>query len=348
MTAATQPRPTVTFEVPPDRWAMEPPEARDVPRDQVRLLVASPGHTAHVRFADLDRFLRPGDAVVINTSATRPAAIQATHVSGPAVVHMSTEHPDGSWTVELRRPDGSGPILDAGPGDVIALDGGGHVRLGSPSAAGPDGRGVRLWRASVTVSGRVSAHLRDHGRPITYGPQRFPLSDYQTVFARHPGSAEMPSAGRPFSAGLVTRLVARGIAVLPITLHAGVSSQDAGEAPQPEWFDVPAYTAAHLNLTRRLGGRVIAVGTTVTRALESAVEGQTVIARREWTDLLITPERGVMIIQGLITGWHEPQASHLQLLQAVAGTALVQHAYEEAVAGPYLWHEFGDSCLLLP
>ena len=169
------------------------------------------------------------------------------------------------------------------------------------------------------------------------------------MFAREPGSAEMPSAGRPFTTELVTDLVTRGIAIAPITLHTGVSSQDAGEPPQPERYAVPETTARAVNMTRAAGGRVVAVGTTVTRALESAADGGGVIrGRAGWTDLVLGPQRPARVVSGLVTGWHAPGASHLDLLDAVAGADLVDRAYHEAVRARYLWHEFGDSCLLLP
>jgi S-adenosylmethionine:tRNA ribosyltransferase-isomerase len=177
----------------------------------------------------------------------------------------------------------------------------------------------------------------------------WPLAEYQTVFAREPGSAEMPSAGRPFTAEVVTDLVTRGVTVAPIVLHTGVSSQEPGEPPQPEWFRVPAATARLVNSAHQAGGRVIAVGTTVTRALESAVGPDgSVCAQQGWTNLVLGPSRPARAVTGLVTGWHAPGASHLALLAAVAGTSLVERAYAEAVRARYRWHEFGDSCLLLP
>jgi S-adenosylmethionine:tRNA ribosyltransferase-isomerase len=176
-----------------------------------------------------------------------------------------------------------------------------------------------------------------------------PLIEYQTVFAREPGSAEMPSAGRPFTAELVVDLVTRGIGVAPITLHTGVSSQEPGEPPQSEPFRVPESTARAVNATRAWGGRVVAVGTTVTRALESATDEAGIVrAARGWTDLVLGPNRPARVVNGLVTGWHAPGASHLDLLEAVAGPDLVERAYRAAVRQRYLWHEFGDSCLLLP
>lgn len=193
--------------------------------------------------------------------------------------------------------------------------------------------------------------LARHGRPITYGylRSRPPLTDYQTVFAREPGSAEMPSAGRPFTSPLVLRLALRGIPVVPITLHAGVSSPELHEPPLPERFDVPAGTAHLVEATRAAGGRIVAVGTTVTRALESAVDARgRVRPSRGWTSLVLGPDRPARVVTGLVSGLHAPEASHLLLLESVAGPELVQATYEQAVAQQYLWHEFGDSTLLLP
>ena len=328
----------ITFALPTELSAGEPPEARGLTRDGVRLLVAEATAIWHARFRDLGRFLDPGDLVVVNTSATLPAAVDA----GDVTVHFSTPLDDGRWVVELRRPDQSGPVRDAGAGDRIGLPEAAVLTLESAVSD-------RLWTARLSVD--VPPYLHRVGRPITYGylRGRWPLSAYQTVFAREPGSAEMPSAGRPFTADLVTALVTAGVAVAPITLHTGVSSLESGEPPQPERFRVPASTARLVNLVRAHGGRVIAVGTTVARALESvaAPDGR-VHAAAGWTDLVLGPDRPARTVDGLITGLHDPRASHLLLLEAIAGPALVQRAYDAAVSGRYLWHEFGDSCLLLP
>ncbi len=342
-----------SFVLPPGREATSPPEHRGVPRDEVALLVARPGQVSHTRFADLGAYLRPGDLLVVNTSATVPAALDGTWRAEGVVVHVSTPLDDGRWVIELRRRQG-GPLLRAQAGDVVGLAGGATATLLEPD--GPPGDGlppgcVRLWRARVVLARPMHAHLARFGRPITYGhvPEQWPLEAYQTVFARDPGSAEMASAARPFSHRLVTDLVSRGIGVAPVTLHAGVSSLEAGEAPRPERFVVPAATADRIEQTRRSGGRVVAVGTTVTRAVESVVDRRGhVRAGRGWTDLVLGPDRAAVVVEGLVTGWHEPGTSHLQLLEAVAGPELVSAAYAAALDGTYLWHEFGDSCLLLP
>jgi len=350
------PSPVTRFAAPDDRTATEPPEARGLARDGVRLLVADRGGVRHARFAALANYLEPGDLVVVNTSATLAAEIDVVRSGDqPAVLHAATPLDDGSWVVELRTaPDGAAPILTARPREVLRLPHAARVRLLEPHPApntSPTGSGSRLWRAQIVTSTPFADYLSEYGRPISYGylSRHWPLEDYQTIFGVHPGSAEMPSAGRPFSHELVTRLVAKGIGVAPITLHTGVSSQEANEPPQAERFRVTDSTASQVNHARTRGGRVIAVGTTVTRALESAVAPDgSVRPASGWTSLVLGPDRPVRVVNGLITGLHDPDASHLLLVESVAGPNLVQQAYDEAVAQGYLWHEFGDSCLLLP
>jgi S-adenosylmethionine:tRNA ribosyltransferase-isomerase len=332
------------FVLPEGLEATEPPPVRD----GVRLLVARAGAIAHARFSQLGEFLAPGDLVVVNTSATLAAAVDGDRAGARVEVHFSAELGNGAWVVEVR-PAGvsTGPVTDLRPGEVITLDAGAALIVDRPRPAGQ----TRLWEARPRIDGGVSWFLTRHGRPIRYAyvPRPWPLPDYQTVFAREPGSAEMPSAGRPFTEHVVTELITRGVALAPIVLHTGVSSQEPGEPPQPERFAVPAATARLVNSTRQAGGRVIAVGTTVTRALESAADPDgSVQARHGWTDLVLGPARPARAVTGLVTGWHAPGASHLALLEAVAGPALVERAYAEAVRSGYHWHEFGDSCLLLP
>ena len=330
--------------------ATMPPEARGLSRDGVRLLAATPDGLSHAVFADLARYLSPGDLLVVNTSATIAAAVDGHRADGrPVTVDFSTPLDDGTWLVELREntPEHA-RVLDASPGEVIALPGGMLVTL---LHRYPREDSDRLWAASVDVTGAVGAALATYGRPIRYSyvPDPWPLSAYQTVFAREPGSAEMPSAGRPFTGDLVASLIAAGITFAPITLHTGVASLETGEPPLPERYRVPEATARLINLARDTGHRVIAVGTTCTRAVESAADAAgTVRASGGWTDLVLGPERPAQVVNGLITGWHDPEASHLALLRAVAGPDLVSAAYAEAERAGYLWHEFGDSCILLP
>ncbi len=342
--------PDLDFHLPPELEAHEPPEAGSaVDRSDVRLMISEGlAPPRHHRFAELASALRPGDVLVVNTSGTLAAAVSGCLPSlGAVAVHFSSELGHGRWVVEIRRPSGRAtlPVADDVSGQTVAIDGGGLVQIVDrlPGSA-------RLWRALVWTPRPTLDHLRRHGRPIRYSyvPNDWPIEAYQTVFARHPGSAEMPSASRPFSAEMVVDLVTAGVVVVPITLHTGVSSLEAHERPYPERFTVPATTARIIDQARAADGRIIAVGTTVVRAVESAVghDGQ-VHAVDGWTDLMITPERGVSVVDGLLTGWHEPEATHLFMLEAVAGRAALELAYPEAIAAGYRWHEFGDVHLLL-
>jgi S-adenosylmethionine:tRNA ribosyltransferase-isomerase len=346
-------RPQTRFTFPNDRTATEPPEQRGLRRDGVRLMVATPAAIRHTSFYRLGDQLSAGDVLVVNTSATVPGQLDGARIGSAVVVHIANRLGDSTRVVELRTaPYASAPVLDGKVGERISLPAGGVLELIAPypdSGSSPTGVGNRLWRGRVSVSQSLSGYLREHARPISYGYLNglFPISAYQTIFALCPGSAEMPSAARPFSSDLVARLVARGVIFAPITLHTGLSSQDAGEAPQSEWFEVSETTAHLVNSSRARGGRVIAVGTTATRAIESAARPDGIVAAASgWTDLVIAPERPVGVVDGLITGWHNPEASHLLLVESMVGAELTQRAYDAAVAEHYLWHEFGDSCLL--
>jgi S-adenosylmethionine:tRNA ribosyltransferase-isomerase len=356
-TAGVEP---ISFTLPERLEAHEPPEARGLARDEVRLMVSYAGDDAvtHTRFRSFGDFLRRGDLVVVNTSATLNAALPATRSTGDAVeLHLSQRLADAKWVVELRQPAerGTRPLLTASAGEVLSLPEGGRVTLLGPytpgrrraRAAGE----TRLWLASVEVDGDLNTYLDRHGFPIRYGyvPRRWPLAEYQTIFAHHPGSAEMPSAGRPFTSRVLEALAAKGVEVASITLHTGVASLEDHEPPYPEFYRVDAPTAHVVNEARQRGGRIVAVGTTAVRALETAARADgTVVPGVGWTDLVITPERGLRAVDALLTGFHEPRASHLAMLEALAGRRHVQSAYAAALREGYLWHEFGDVHLILP
>jgi S-adenosylmethionine:tRNA ribosyltransferase-isomerase len=350
---------SVPFELRPELEAHEPPEARGTARDDVRLLVSrtAAGELSEHTFAELPDLLLPGDLVVVNNSATIPAAVRLTEPpagSGPQTVHFSTAMAAGDWLVELRAGSGqaTSPFGGGADGQRLELPGGAVLTLTERFSR-------RLWRARLSTA--VIPYLLRHGQPIRYSyvPRPWPIQSYQTVFATWPGSAEMPSAARPFTPQIVTRLVSRGISIAPITLHTGVSSLEGGEDPYPESYDVPAGTARLVNLTRRSGGRVIAAGTTVVRALESAAlaapcerepcagDGP-VAASAGWTSYVVTRQNGVAVVDGLLTGLHEPRSTHLWMLAAFAGDALLRRCYETAAAHGYRWHEFGDVHLMLP
>jgi S-adenosylmethionine:tRNA ribosyltransferase-isomerase len=295
----------------------------------------------HDVFRGLPGHLRPGDLLVVNTSATMPAALPA----GELTLHLSTPVPNDSerWVVELRRHGAR--HRGASAGDRLALPGGGCAEL-LASYLSPG----RLWIAALDLPAPLHDYLAEHGHPIAYAHHSTPpeLDELQTIFADEPGSAEMPSAGRPFTQRVLDDLLLHGVQVAPLVLHTGVSSLERGERPYPERYRVPALTASRVNAHRAAGGRVIAVGTTVVRALETvaAPDGR-VEPGQGWTGLTVTPERGVRAVDGLLTGWHEPDASHLLMLEAVGGDELIERSYDAALACGYRWHEFGDTHLLL-
>jgi S-adenosylmethionine:tRNA ribosyltransferase-isomerase len=342
----------VAFDLPERLEAHATPEERGLARDDVRMLVArgSDGRLTHSRARDLPDFLRAGDLVVINTSATLPAALPARRADGTELeLRLSTPLPgvggEGDrWVIELRA--GDDPFRGARAGETLDLPAGAQARLDAPYLAGP-----RLWAARLVLPEPLMAYLARHGSPIRYRyvPEAHPLADYQTAYAIDPGSAEMPSAGRPLTPAVLTALVAKGVSVAPLILHTGVSSPERGERPYPERYSVPPSTARLVEATRRWGGRVIAVGTTVVRALETVAHRDGTVEPGEgWTALVVTPDRGVRAVDGLITGWHEPDASHLDILHAVAGRRLIERSYAAALQAGYLWHEFGDLHLIVP
>jgi S-adenosylmethionine:tRNA ribosyltransferase-isomerase len=338
---------SIQFTLPPEREAHDPPEARGTPRDGVRMLVSrrSADEISHHAFRELPGLLLPGDLLVVNTSGTLPAQVR---LGNGIAVHFSTPMPDGSWLVELRTIENHKTIPNESgvAGQVLSLPSGAALTLVARQTG-------RLWRARLSVA--VLPYLLSRGVPIRYSyvQRDWPLSAYQTVFATRPGSAEMPSASRPFTPEVVTRLVARGVTFAPLTLDTGVSSLEGDEEPYPEPYDLPPATARLVNLTRRSGGRVIAAGTTVVRALETAAGADgpaddTVTASAGWTDLVVTREAGLKVVDGLLTGLHEPRSSHLRMLEAFAGPELLSRCYQAAIGAGYLWHEFGDVHLLLP
>ncbi len=340
-------REELLFDRPAALQAASPAEARGLGRDGVRLLVSTPQGHRHARFVDLVDWLEPGDLLVVNRSATLPASLPAVGALGAFRLNLSTHYGGGVWLAEGRWSHAQPGPLPLSAGETIAIAGE-RATLLAPYPGLP-----RLW--FVQLGGDARRLLADCGEPIRYGyvRERYPLAAYQTVFAAVPGSAEMPSAGRPFTRRLLSRLRRRGVGVAGIVLHTGVSSLEVESAmleDHPmlaEPFVVPARTAQRVNAARTAGRRVIAVGTTVVRALESVWDGEQVQAGRGFTRVFIHPQRGVGTIDGLISGFHDPLASHLAMLYAVGRQALIRDAYREAVEHGYLWHEFGDSHLIL-
>jgi S-adenosylmethionine:tRNA ribosyltransferase-isomerase len=334
-------RDVLDFTLPPELEAREPPEARGLSRDGVRLLVSYRANDwiVHARFHELPNFLRPGDLVVVNDSATLPAALPAWTADGTELaLHLSTHLLDDLWVAEPRRQ----PV---GAAQTLTLPGTGRAALLAPYHGSR-----RLWVAQLDLGAPPQLYLARWGKPIAYPYVRgeWPLAMYQTVYAGEPGSAEMPSAGRAFTQDVLDRLRAKGVGVARLTLHTGVASPEHDEPPYAEAYFVPPETAAAVQAAKASGRRVIAVGTTVVRALESAADTRgRVIATRGWTDLVVTRERGVRVVDCLLTGFHEPRASHLAMLEAIAGRRHLERTYQAALAAGYLWHEFGDLHLIL-
>jgi S-adenosylmethionine:tRNA ribosyltransferase-isomerase len=351
--------PSLDFELPRELEAGEPPEARDLARDEVRLMVSCTDgdRILHARFLDLPDFLRAGDLLVINTSGTMNAALPAVREGGASLVlHLSTRLPADLWIVELRLPDGAGTraFRDARAGEKLSLPGGAAVTLRAPytgsSLRSVRRAGERLWVSTLDLPGPLEEYLDRHGSPIRYGyvGEEWPLEYYQTVYATERGSAEMPSAGRAFTPELLTRLVARGVQVAPLVLHTGVASLEDDEPPYEEYYRVSPETARLANAARESRRRVIAVGTTAVRALETVTDADGLTHPGEgWTRLVVTPESPIRSAGALLTGLHEPRSSHLAMLEAFAGRSHLEAAYEAALGEGYLWHEFGDLHLIL-
>ena len=350
----------IEFSLPPELEASAPPEARGLRRDQVRLMVSYylTDQIKHTRFYHLDKYLNPGDVIVINTSRTRNSALLATRADGSLLeLHLSIHLDDGVWTVELRSIDEIGKTKhmdDAREGELLSLPGGVSAVLQGPYVSDCNDNtkpSETLWLAKIDFHEDVDEYLSRYGFPIRYNyvKERWPLSFYQTVYATEPGSAEMPSAGRPFTPKLLKRLEAKGVKIAPLILHTGVSNIETHEPPYKEFYRVTPEAANMVNEARGSGHRVVAVGTTAIRALESVTNGDgKTHAGEGWTCLVITPRRQLRAVNALITGMHEPEATHLAMLEALAGLSHIRIAYGEALRKGYLWHEFGDLHLILP
>ncbi|HEV2317038.1 MAG TPA: S-adenosylmethionine:tRNA ribosyltransferase-isomerase [Thermoplasmata archaeon] len=336
----------------PEQWSLlpeahEPPEQRGLARDEVRLLLSAPGRTAHRRFTALPELLGPGDLLVVNRSSTVPASLAADSPWGPITVNVSTHYGRGLWLVEPRRsPAVPGPLPFI-PGDALRLAG-----LAARVVAAYPGI-PRLH--FVRCEGDLERRMEEVGRPVEYGhlSGHFPLAAYQTIFASVHGSAEMPSAGRPFSWRVVRALEGRGVRLQAITLHTGVSSVETGDIESgylpvfPEPFEVTTEVAESINETRAHGGRVIAVGTSVVRALESAWDGVRVRGAAGFTRAYVDPAHPPRAVDGVLSGFHNGRSTHIALLQGFLGRVRLAEAYEAARAGGYLRHEFGDCHLML-
>jgi S-adenosylmethionine:tRNA ribosyltransferase-isomerase len=349
--------------------ATHPPELRQM----IRLLLVDETRS-EVRdsaFAEIVQILRPGDLLIVNDAATLPAALRGQvwidsnvhaielRLLGPRASDAGDAGDDhdrrwravlfgaGDWRTDTDdRP--APPLLE--PGMIIELLGGLRATFISR-----DPTSARLIELCFEQGGSaLYAQLYAIGRPIQYShlDRDEQLWSFQTVFAGRPWAAEMPSAGRPLTAAMLSALRRRGIEIARLTHAAGISAtgdaQLDARLPLPERYELPPETAVAIERTRACGGRVIAVGTTVVRALESAARAGLVHGGGGETELIITAETPRLVVDGLLTGMHGPTESHYRLLRAFASQALLDRAWTLALELGYRSHEFGDLALLLP
>ena len=334
-------------QVPRGLRAALPAELRGLRRDGARLAVVDRAtrSVTHTSVARMGEHLRAGDALILNSSRTLPAALDGVREDGGGVQVRP-------WVRRARSWDAIA-VQDHEPFAPLPLRIGETLRFGQDLQLRVDGRRgdlPALWRLAVVRGDPLDTLLRQ-GTPIRYSyvPQPVPLEHHQTVYAGRPGSAETPSAGRHLTWELLLALRRQGVEVADLLLHTGLSSTQDDELDRvhplvEEWFEVPPRVAA----VAARASRLVAVGTSVVRSLESSVgERGEVVARSGWTNLAISPQHGLRVVDGLLTGLHESGGSHLELLRAFLDDALLDRAYAEAVDRGYLWHEFGDAMLVL-
>lgn len=343
----------IQFELPEQLACPEPTEQRNIKRDEVRLLVTTGnGSVEHTSFDQIDRYLQGGDVLVVNTSATRASALPVLLPHNrTGVIHVSTKINSHKWLIEIRAILDNKTICwkEGQQGMVFQLPDKATFTL--QNRFYKDGELLDLWAAEFESKQTLETYLEKHARPIQYNKlnKQYPLSYYQTSFSFHPGSAEMPSAGRAFTPELIETLLKKGIVFAPVLLHTGVSSLEENESPYPEYMEIDPLSAAIINTAKGQGRRVVAVGTTMVRAVESATNEEGIIVPyRGNTDLFIDDSYSMKIVDALLTGFHEPKASHLNMLQAIAGFEHMDRAYRVAIEANYFWHQFGDLHLILP
>lgn len=343
----------IQFELPGQLSCAKPTELRNISRDEVRLLVTTGngdvGHSYFRRFTD---YLVAGDVLVVNTSATQPAAFPVKLPNNrKGMVHFSTQINDCEWLVEVREIIGNRVVRwkEGEENMVFQIPSKATIKLKRKFYA--DRKLLHLWVVEFNSGMDFQSYMNKYGQAIKYEDleKSYPLDYYQTFFSSHPGSSEMPSAGRGFTQDLVNKLLQKGIAFAPILLHTGVSSLEENERPYPEYFEINPLSASVINNAKRNGGRVIAVGTTAVRAVETATnDSGKVLPYKGNTHLNITSNYRMKMVDSLLTGFHEPRASHLHMLQSLAGIQHIEKAYSVAVDNHYYWHQFGDLHLILP
>ncbi|UOR11076.1 S-adenosylmethionine:tRNA ribosyltransferase-isomerase [Halobacillus amylolyticus] len=332
------------FQVPAHLHATAPVEYRQGERDNVRLMVLDPltGQRKHTNFHDIMNIFQAGDVLVLNQSRTIPSSLHATGTRGDVEVRLARKIDEHRFEVLLL-----GTTYEEG--DQI------YFQNGFFATVEGNGNEYPLQVVNFKLSGvSLMEFIYEYGSPIYYEyiNDPWPLNKYQTVYSSTPGSIEMTSAGRAFTWGMLSSLVKKGVHLCYVTLHTSLSYYGNNKWPtpsnHPELYSIPRETVDTINDAKAEGRKVIAVGTTVVRALESAViEGHLTQQNSVLTDLYINGNYSLKITDALLTGFHEPEASHLDLLKAFIDEAVLLEAYNEALKQEYLWHEFGDMNLII-
>jgi S-adenosylmethionine:tRNA ribosyltransferase-isomerase len=324
-----------------------PAELRGLRRDGARLCVVErdSGRITHTSVAHLGDHLRPRDLLVVNSSRTLPAALTVSRHDGEQIQLRPGALRGREWdalAVDTHAPHHN---VSLHRGEILRARDGLRFEVVAERSDAP-----LLWRMTIDGGDPIETLLRE-GTPIRYSyvPEPVALEHYQTVYAGSPGSVETPSAGRHLTWELLGALRDAGVGITDVVLHCGLSSfqDDAADLTKPlieEQFEVRPDTAALVNVA----SRVIAVGTSVIRTLETAAdEGGDVRPMQGWTRLVITPRTRLRVVDALLTGLHEPPATHLDMLGALLDPNLLEQAYAEVRDRRYLWHEFGDAMLIV-
>jgi S-adenosylmethionine:tRNA ribosyltransferase-isomerase len=350
------------FVLPEDRIALRPAS----PRDSARLLVVRPG--ASVQFEDrtmrdLPALLRGGDALVVNDTKVLPASLHGRRLGRgehePAIAATLVKRLDGSrWRALVK------PAKRLAAGDIVRFGGEGRVCFleqldATVEQKGEGGEVTFAFAFHGAVLDQALTERGDMPLPPYIASRRAvdeqDRGDYQTMFAREEGSVAAPTAGLHFTDELTAALQERGIALQRVTLHVGpgtflpVKAEDtSGHTMHPEWGSVSAATAEALNATRRAGGRIVAVGSTSLRLVESAAADDGTLAPFSGeTALFITPGYCFRAVDAMLTNFHLPRSTLFMLVSAFCGLDVMQRAYAHAIASGYRFYSYGDACLLL-
>lgn len=329
-----------------------PPEFYGRERDEVKLLAidTKSGTYSSVPFTDIPGLLRRGDLLVFNNSMLIPSSVPVfDNTTGRnGYLNFGTSWKEGMILAE-PRPKSFNRLLGAAERDVTIIGPGAGMTLKGRHKAFQR----FVWAGAESGEMQLSDMLLKYGAPLTYDhiPFKLPLEYYRTAFSTIPGSVEFPSAGRPFSRRVLEMLRKRGVGTAEITIHCNLSPLEPSEFDGSSSLLEERYVISHaaaeaINGAREAGGRVIAVGTSVVRALEASYDGRAVPRSAE-TDLFIRPGHKIKSVDGLVTGMHDPESSHVEMISSFVDDSLLQSAYSTALSLGFQWHEFGDLSLVL-